>query len=128
MKYLLDTHFLIWIPAADRRVPASLLSLLSDADNDFLFSTASLWEIAIKHTTRRADFPFEVRGIRTRLISAGYEELPVLGEHALVVESLRAIHKDPFDRMLIAQAIAEGIVLLTADHVLAKYGRPVRGL
>jgi PIN domain nuclease of toxin-antitoxin system len=126
MKYLLDTHFLIWIPVADRRVPASLLSLLSDADNEFIFSTASLWEIAIKHAAGRADFPYEARGIRTRLINAGYEELPVLGEHALAVESLDAIHKDPFDRLLIAQAMVEGITLLTVDAEIARYPGPIR--
>lgn len=126
MKYLLDTHYLIWIPAGDRRTPASLISLLSDSENEFLFSTASLWEIANKHAAGRTDFPFEARGIRTRLMNAGFEELPVLGEHALAVESLEAIHKDPFDRLLVAQAIVEGIVLLTADRTVAKYAGPVQ--
>ena len=126
MRYLLDTHFLIWIPVADRRIPASVVSLLADPDNEFLFSTASLWEIAIKHGAGKASFPYEARGIRTRLMNAGYEELPVLGEHALTVETLQPIHNDPFDRLLIAQARVEGVILLTTDRIVAKYGSSVR--
>ena len=128
MKYLLDTHFLIWIPIADRRTPASLSSLLSDPANEFLFSAASMWEIAVKHSAGKVDFPYESRGIRTRLLGAGYEELPVLSEHAIAVESLEPIHKDPFDRLLIAQAIVEGIILLTTDRTVAKYKGPIQRL
>lgn len=126
MNYLLDTHFLIWIPAGDPKTPATLLALLSDPGNEFFFSAASLWEIAIKHSAGKANFPFDARGLRTRLLHAGFQELPVLGEHALAVEGLEPIHKDPFDRLLIAQAIVEGIVLLTVDRITARYAGPIR--
>jgi PIN domain nuclease of toxin-antitoxin system len=104
----------------------SLVRLLQDANNQIVFSTASVWEIAIKHSAGKSDFPYPAQSIRTQLLKAGYEELPVLGEHALAVESLPAIHKDPFDRLLIAQAMVEGITLLTADATIARYPGPIR--
>jgi PIN domain nuclease of toxin-antitoxin system len=126
MKYLLDTELLIWVPVADRRLSQTVLSLLGSAENEFLFSTASLWEIAIKHGLRKPGFPFEPRGIRNRLLLSGYEELPVLGEHVLAVENLERIHKDPFDRLLIAQATVEGVILLTSDKTVARYKGPIQ--
>jgi PIN domain nuclease of toxin-antitoxin system len=126
MKYLLDTELLIWIPVDDRRLSRTVLNLLGSAENEFLFSTASLWEIAIKHGLGKPGFPFDPRGIRNRLLKSGYEELPVLGEHVLAVENLEKIHKDPFDRLLIAQATVEGIILLTSDKAVAQYKGPVQ--
>lgn len=126
MRYLLDTELLIWIPVADKRLSKSVLSILGSAENEILFSTASLWEIVIKYGLGKPEFPFEPRGLRNRLLKSGYEELPVLGEHVLAVETLEKFHKDPFDRLLIAQATVEGIVLLTSDRVVARYKGPVQ--
>jgi PIN domain nuclease of toxin-antitoxin system len=126
MRFLIDTHLTLWIPAGDPRVSSPMLLLLSDKENEFLFSTASLWEIAIKRSLGKPDFQTDPRGIRTRLIKAGYQELPVLGDHAVAVDALPFTHKDPFDRLLIAQAMVEGITLLTADAVIARYPGPIR--
>lgn len=126
MRFLIDTHLALWIPAGDPRVSRRMLALLEDDESEFLFSTASLWEIAIKRSLGRADFEIDPRGIRTRLLKAGYEELPVLGDHAVAVDALPYLHKDPFDRLLIAQAMVEGIVLLTVDAKVAGYSGPIR--
>lgn len=97
-----------------------------DLQNDLFFSAASLWEITIKHGLKRPDFQVDARLLRRGLIDNGYGELPVLSEHAVAIDSLPLIHKDPFDRMLIAQAIVEGITLLTEDAVLGQYPGPVQ--
>ena len=99
---------------------------MNDQGNLFLFSVTSIWEIAIKRAMKRPDFLFDPRVIRRQLLDDGYEELPVLGQHAVEVDILPPIHKDPFDRILIAQAMVEGITLLTADPVIAKYPGPIR--
>ena len=99
---------------------------MEDPQNSLQFSAASLWEVAIKHGLGRSDFKVDPRLLRRGLIDNGYDELPVTSAHAVVVDSLPPIHKDPFDRILVAQAIVEGIVLLTADAVVAQYSGPVR--
>jgi PIN domain nuclease of toxin-antitoxin system len=91
-----------------------------------LFSAVSLWEIAIKRSIGKLDREIEPGTIRRELIEMGYEELAVLGQHAVAVEGLPWIHKDPFDRLLIAQATVEGITLLTVDSTIARYPGPVR--
>jgi PIN domain nuclease of toxin-antitoxin system len=101
-------------------------SVLEDRQNGLVFSTASIWEIAIKRGRGRKGFEFDPRVLRRAMLDDGYEELPVLGQHAVEVDVLPAIHKDPFDRMLIAQAMVEGITLLTADPVIASYPGPIR--
>ena len=126
MRFLLDTHLMLWIPAGDERVSPKMRRLLGDEDNEFAFSTASLWEIAIKRSLGKADFLTDPRGIRRQLLNAGYGELPVLGDHAVAVDALPPIHKDPFDRLLIAQAVVEGISLLTVDATIARYPGPIR--
>jgi PIN domain nuclease of toxin-antitoxin system len=85
-----------------------------------------LWEIVIKRSLGRNDFPVDAVLLRRGLLRSGYSELPVTGEHALAIDALPAIHKDPFDRVLVAQAIVEGLLLLTADPVVAKYPGTVR--
>jgi PIN domain nuclease of toxin-antitoxin system len=100
--------------------------LLNDSANHLVFSTVSLWEIAIKRRIGKIDSRIDPRIIRRQLLEAGYEELPVLGEHAVEVDALPLIHKDPFDRLLIAQAIVEGITLLTVDSIVARYPGPIR--
>jgi PIN domain nuclease of toxin-antitoxin system len=99
---------------------------LSSRENEFVFSDASIWEIAIKRGLGRFDFLFDPREIRRQMLENGYEELAVLGQHAVAVDILPSIHKDPFDRILIAQAMVEGITLLTTDPVIASYPGPIR--
>jgi len=126
MKFLLDTHVLLWAAASPQRLSKAARSLMNDGDNELIFSAASLWEVTIKRQLGRKDFVAEPRLLRRGLIDNGYTELAITSEHAVTVEVLPAIHKDPFDRLLVAQAIVEGITLLTADPMLAQYPAPVR--
>lgn len=126
MRFLLDTHFVIWVAIDDPRLKPAARAVLNDPENQFLFSVSSIWEIAIKSALRRADFLFDPREIRRQFIANGYEELPILGQHVVAIDSLSPIHKDPFDRILIAQAMVEGITLLTADPVIAQYPGPIK--
>ena len=126
MTLLLDTQILLWAVNQPDRLPAAARTLLTDPDNDLLFSPASLWEIAIKNTLGRDDFRVEPRVLRRGLLDNGYAELPITSEHAVNIDSLPRLHKDPFDRILLAQAIVEGITLLTTDAQVARYGGPVR--
>jgi PIN domain nuclease of toxin-antitoxin system len=126
VKLLLDTHLLLWTAEGPRRLSKVARALISDQDNELLFSAASLWEIAIKRSLGRNDFQLDPRLLRRGLLDNGYAELPITSEHALATDSLRPIHKDPFDRILIAQATVEGITLLTVDPLVAQYPGPVR--
>jgi len=126
MKYLLDTHLLLWAAHAPDRLSAQALAVFNNPDHELLFSAASLWEIAIKTGLGRDDFKVDVRLFRRGLLDNGYQELPVSSAHAVFLESLPALHKDPFDRMLVAQATAEGIMLLTSDSVVANYPGPIQ--
>lgn len=126
MKLLLDTHLLIWAAIGSDRLSAKASKLLDDPLNDLMFSAASLWEIAIKRDLGRVDFDVDASVLRRGLLDNGYQELAISGAHAVAVAGLPPLHKDPFDRILVAQAMVEGIVLLTADTQLAKYAGPVR--
>ena len=126
MKLLLDTQILLWAAGQPERLSAPARRQLNSPKNQLLFSAASLWEIAIKSSLGRDDFRVEPRLLRRGLLDNGYTELPVTSEHAVNIDNLPDLHKDPFDRILIAQALAEGITLLTADAQLARYRGPVR--
>ena len=126
MRVLLDTHIAMWTFFQQRRLSVKARSLIEDRQNSLIFSTASLWEIAIKRALGKREFQFDPRVLRRAMLDDGYEELPVLGQHAVEVDSLPPIHKDPFDRILIGQAMVEGITLLTPDPVIAKYPGPIR--
>jgi len=126
MKLLLDTHLVLWAAGEPGRLSAPALALIDDPANDLMFSAASLWEIAIKRGLGRSDFRVDPRLLRRGLLDNGYLELPVTSEHAVAIDSLPLLHKDPFDRILIAQATVEGIPLLTVDPVMARYRDPVR--
>ncbi len=122
MRLLLDTHLVLWAVAMSTRLPAKARELLEDASNDIYCSAASLWEIAIKSALRRADFDVDLRRLRAALPEMAILELPVDGRHIEQLATLPPIHKDPFDRLLVAQAMAEPLVLLTSDAKLAAYG------
>lgn len=126
MKLLIDTQLLLWAAGAPQRLSGQARPLLEDPSNELLFSPVSLWEIAIKRGLGRADFQVDARVLRRGLLDNGYAELPLTGEHAVAIEGLPPLHKDPFDRILVAQAMVEGIVLLTADTMVAQYPGPVR--
>ncbi|MGJ3495704.1 type II toxin-antitoxin system VapC family toxin [Piscirickettsia salmonis] len=125
MKYILDTHVLLWAASNSPKLSSEARLLLSERENELFFSAASLWEIAIKNSLGRKDFKVEPHLLRRGLLDNGYSELPVTSEHAVGVSSLPAIHKDPFDRILIAQAISEGFTLMTADELLSQYPGPI---
>jgi PIN domain nuclease of toxin-antitoxin system len=126
VKLLLDTHLLLWAAGEPAKLPKSARVQIEDESNALLFSAASLWEVAIKRGLSRADFQVDVRRLRRGLLDNGYIEVPVSSLHAITVDTLPMLHKDPFDRILIAQATAEGVVLLTSDGALAPYGEPVQ--
>ena len=126
MKLLLDTQLLLWAAGQPERLSAAARRQIKNPKNELLFSAASLWEIAIKNSLGREDFRVEPRLLRRGLLDNDYTELPVTSQHAVNIDGLPPLHKDPFDRMLLAQALTEGITLLTSDAQLARYRGPVR--
>lgn len=126
MKLLLDTHLLLWVAGRCDRLSAQARSLIESSQNELVFSVASLWEVVIKRGLGREDFKVDARVLRRGLLDNGYDELPIASEHVVAVESLPPIHKDPFDRILLAQSQIEGITLITADPTLAQYSGAVR--
>jgi len=125
LKFLIDTHLLIWAANEPEKLSSKVVSLMTNPEHELLFSAASIWEIAIKNGLGRDDFKVDARLLRRGLLDNDYTELTITSAHAVFVESLPLIHKDPFDRILVAQATAEGITLLTADSTVAKYPGPI---
>jgi PIN domain nuclease of toxin-antitoxin system len=128
MKLLLDTHLLLWAAGEPRRLSKQARALIDNPDNELLFSAASLWEVAIKRGLGRKDFTVDARLLRRGLLDNGYSELPINSDHVVATESLPLIHKDPFDRILVAQATVEGVTLLTTDSLVSQYPGPIRTL
>ncbi len=126
MRLLVDTHLLLWAAANSRRLPKEARRLLEDPANEVLYSAASLWEIAIKAALRKSDFRVDLALLRPALAAMDFVELPITGGHAERLASLPQIHKDPFDRMLVAQSLSEPLVLLTNDAALGAYGEGVK--
>jgi PIN domain nuclease of toxin-antitoxin system len=126
MRFLLDTHLVLWAFFEPKRLSAPARFVLEARQNKLVFSTVCLWEIGIKRGLGKTGFQVDPRVLRRTMLDDGYEELPVLGQHAVEVDSLAPVHKDPFDRILIAQAMVEGITLLTADPVIAQYPGPIK--
>jgi PIN domain nuclease of toxin-antitoxin system len=126
MKLLLDTHLLLWSTVRPGVLSAAAKALMEHPENEVIFSVINIWEIAIKNAKGYADFRVEPGPFRQDLLQLGLTELVLLGEHTVAVPGLPPIHKDPFDRILIAQAIVEGITLLTADPKIAQYPGPIQ--
>jgi PIN domain nuclease of toxin-antitoxin system len=126
LTVLVDTHLLLWAAGEPAKLPAEARALLLEPGQELWFSAASLWEVTIKHGLGRQDFRIEPRKLRRGLIENGWRELAISSEHAIAAEELPALHKDPFDRMMLAQAHVEGVTLLTSDDVVARYPGPVR--
>lgn len=123
---LLDTHLVLWVAMAPARLSAAARRLIEPRQDPVAFSDASLWEVAIKSSLGRAGFSVDASALRAGLLSAGFDELPIRAEHVIAVAGLPWHHRDPFDRLLVAQAALEGCTLLTADAKLKRYGRHVR--
>ena len=121
MRLLPDTHLLMWAAEGSARLSKKASALIQDEANEVFFSAVSIWEIAIKHASGKAGFNTHPAVMRAELFSAGYREVPVTGLHAIAVGKLPELHKDPFDRLLVAQADVEGLTLITADRLLKRY-------
>jgi PIN domain nuclease of toxin-antitoxin system len=121
MKYLADTHLLLWAGGSSKQLGKIASALLSDPANEVLFSTASIWEVSVKFGLGRDPDMIAPEVFRRGLLAAGFRELAITSEHAIAAGSLPHHHEDPFDRMLVAQALAEGVILLTNDKKLALY-------
>ncbi|MFN0024640.1 MAG: type II toxin-antitoxin system VapC family toxin [Parvularculaceae bacterium] len=129
MRLLLDTHIALWSVTADPKLPAAARSLIADFSNTVSVSVASLWEIAIKHATKRRGaqaMPLNARLAASYFTGSGFQILTASAAHIFAIEDLELLHADPFDRLILAQASAEGMTLLTSDAVLAKYPGDVR--
>jgi PIN domain nuclease of toxin-antitoxin system len=118
---LVDTHLLLWAAGEPQRLSKKARRLLDDPDSQLWFSAVSLWEVAIKHGLGRQDFRVDPRRLRRGLIDNGWRELTISSEHTVATLDLPPLHKDPFDRMLVAQAQVEGLALVTSDELVARY-------
>lgn len=124
--HLVDTHLLLWWSVMPEQLPAAARIRLERCDDPLLFSVVSLWEVAIKASLGRGYFQVNPLALRMGLLQEGFRELPIQVEHVLAVQHLPWIHRDPFDRLLVAQAAHERLSLLTADRTLLGYGDGVR--
>lgn len=124
-RILLDTHLLLWAAVGDKRLPTGVIERLDDEIVTPVFSAASIWEVVIKTGLGRPDFEVNAAVFRRGLLDNGYQELPITSAHTLGVARLPDLHRDPFDRILAAQANEEGIELLTTDKTLAQYPGPI---
>lgn len=122
----MDTQLLLWAAGQPERLPLRARQMIEDTRNQLVFSAASMWEVAIKSGLGRSDFRADARLLRRGLLANGYEELAIAGEHVVAIADLPPFLKDPFDRLLVAQSIVEGIVLITTDPVVAQYPGSVR--
>ena len=126
MRFLLDTHLLLWGVSEPHRLSQRARKLLEDNSNKFVFSAVNMWEIAVKRALGRPDFLTEAGILRRQLLTDGFFELAMTSEHAIFAASLPQLHKDPFDRLLVSQASVEGIMLLTSDRIVAGYPGPIQ--
>ena len=125
MSFLVDSHVLLWAAGVPDRLPADARTLIENPATKLIYRVASLWEVAIKNGLGRADFSVDPSLLRRGLLENGYTELDVTGAHVLVVHGLPPFHNDPFDRLLVAQALIEGV---TMDEAVRRYPGPIRML
>ncbi len=123
MRVLLDTHIALRAITDSSKLPETARELILDASNTIFLSAASVWEIAIKHRRKRSAMPLSGSEARHWFRLSGYRDLPITGQHAAAIDDLPPVHGDPFDRILIAQAITEPLRLLTHDETLAEYSQ-----
>ena len=120
-RFLVDTQLLLWTVYGSSRLPAKVARLFRDGRHEFFFSAASVWEIGIKAARGRKDFAADAEAVARTLEANGFQELPITASHAVAAAALPELHADPFDRMLVAQAMVEPMALITADERLAAY-------
>jgi PIN domain nuclease of toxin-antitoxin system len=125
MNILLDTHITLWSLTNDPRLPPKARDLISKEDNRIFWSVASMWEVAIKRSIKPEKIPVSGTEYMHYCEQAGYECLSVRDRHVVALESLPSLHSDPFDRILVSQALSEGMTFLTHDTVLGGYGKEV---
>ena len=123
---LLDTHLLLWAAGGSDQLSAAARVWLEEPQNELVFSPASLWEVSIKRSLGREDRRVDPRRLRRGLLDNGYSELPITSARTVEGDVLPPLHKDPFGRMLNAQSIVEGMVLLTSDTIVARYPGPIQ--
>jgi PIN domain nuclease of toxin-antitoxin system len=128
VNLLLDTHLLLWAAGGSAHLSPAARELIENPSHALWFSAASLWEVTIKSRLGREDLHADPALLRRGLLENGYHELPITSEHVIAVSRLPDLHRDPFDRVLIAQAEVEGALLLTVDDRVLRYGGPVRGV
>lgn len=126
MKLLLDTHTLMWVDSDSSRLSSACKQALQDPANETWFSAASIWEIQIKVALRKLSLRAPLETILQVQLANNLRELPIRSSHAIALAQLPSVHKDPFDRILAAQAIVEDMTLVTSDAVFSKY--PVKTL
>jgi PIN domain nuclease of toxin-antitoxin system len=126
VRLLLDTHLLLWSAFSAARLPLDAIPLLENPENELNFSAASLWEVAIKSSLGRTDFKVDARLLRRGLLDNGYREIAISSEHAVAIAALPAIHKDPFDRILVAQSLVENVTLVTSDVMVSRYAGSIQ--
>ncbi|MEB3238630.1 MAG: type II toxin-antitoxin system VapC family toxin [Cyanobacteriota bacterium] len=124
--YLVDTHLLLWWASMPEQLPEAARNRLASTDCPLFFSLVSLWEVAIKASLARADLRVNPSALRMGLLREGFQELPIRAEQLCAVQQLPWIHRDPFDRLLVAQALQERLNLLTTDRTLLGYGEAVQ--
>ena len=121
MRHLIDTHLLLWAASEPERLSAAAREIMTDEDSQLWFSVASIWEVVIKASLGRTDFEVDPNLFRRGLLESDFAELTITGTHVTAVADLPSLHKDPFDRILLAQARTEGLILVTGDAALARY-------
>jgi PIN domain nuclease of toxin-antitoxin system len=126
VRLLLDTHLLLWSAFSAARLPLDAIPLLENPENELNFSAASLWEVAIKSSLGRTDFKVDARLLRRGLLDNGYREIAISSEHAVAIAALPPIHKDPFDRILVAQSLVENVTLVTSDVMVSRYAGSIQ--
>ncbi|TCL06189.1 type II toxin-antitoxin system VapC family toxin [Sodalis ligni] len=119
--YLLDTHVLIWAAGEPERLNSKVIDILSNEKNRLYFSSVSIQEIAIKTDLNKPDFSIDAEALTEGLLEAGYTELPMTSRHASGISGLPVMHKNPFDRLLVAQAKAENLNFITNDGIIIKF-------
>jgi PIN domain nuclease of toxin-antitoxin system len=127
MRILFDTHALIWFLTDNHRLPQKIRAIVTDSETELLFSSVSILEIAIKHSIKPEFMPCSPEEVKSDAEASGIRELPFMSSHAEKIGGLPWLHKDPFDRMLVAQAMSEGISLLSHDEQVVRYGDFVLG-
>ena len=126
MSFLFDTHLLLWAAAEPDRLPKLARDILTNPKHRVAFSPASIWEVAIKTSLGRPDFQVDAKRLHRGLLAAGYRDIGITSAHTAAVADLPPVHKDPFDRLLVAQAKLEGLTLITSDPLVARYPGDIR--